>query len=566
MDEHGYWSRMARGRYSRRRVLAHVAVGLASLSSVGLLACGQKKSQAAGPTASGAGSATPKPGGTYSTYDAANISSLDPQSGQSASSALAIDGVTSYLYRFKTGPDPRTASNYEPIGDLALSAESPDAVTWTIKLRKDAKFQNVAPVNGHAVEAEDIKSSFVRALQVTANAFVSTIAVIDPAQIQTPATDTIVFKLKTPFSPFVSALANSGAEILPREALAGVYDPRKQLIGSGPFSFDSYTPDVGWSLKKNPQWFQANHPYVDAVHAAIIPDAAQQLAQFAAGHLDEITPSPVDVSTVTRSNPKAQVFKGINGSAYLINGHSDHPTSPYADVNVRRALSMAIDRDTIGKAVYNNAYVNNGIVPAGLGQWALAPDQLGDASQYFQYNLDAAKKLVQQTPAAKKLNQLLYPGSYYGQQFDTMCQTAGAMLNAAGFEIQIVAIDYLKDFTAGGKGTINGFYPDTALMVSPMSVHSDAVGTLEMFYMSTGGRVKQLNDPQLDAMLVKAQGIVDDKERLKAVQDIQRYIASEMYIVPLPINYIYTLVQPAIQSYYYGGAGTGTWPWLWINQ
>ena len=564
VEEQQYWSRRQRSRYTRRKLLAHITVGLASLSAAGLVACGNKQSQT-GAAPPAAKSATPKSGGTYQTYNAANIQSLDPQSGQSSSSAAAVDGVTSFLFRFKTGPDPRTASNYEPVGDLALSAESQDAITWTIKLRKDANFHNVAPVNGHAVEAEDIKASLSRALQVPTNAFVSGIAMVDPAQIQTPAADTVVFKLKTPYSPFVSALANSGAEILPREALAGAYDPRKQLIGSGPFMFDSYTPDVGWALKKNPQWFLPNQPYVDAVNGAIVPDAAQQLAQFAAGHLYEISPSPVDLGTATQSNPKAQTFKGINGSAYLINGHSDHPTSPYADLNVRRALSMAIDRTTIGKVAYNNDYVSNGVLPAALGQWALAPDQLGDASQYFQYNLDAAKKLVQATPAAKQLNQLLYPANFYGRQFDTMCQTAGSMLNAAGFQLQVVPIDYQKDFLNNGKGTIYGVYPDTALMVSPMSFHADAVGTLQMFYATNGSRVKQLKDPQIDAMILKAQAIVDDSERLKAVQDIQRYIASQMYIVPLPINYIYTLVQPQVQNYYYGGAGTGTWPWLWLN-
>ncbi len=567
--EHGYWSRADRDRRSRRRVLVQFAAGLASVSSLGLLACGRRQS-GKGSAASGAGSVTPKPGGTFSTYNPANIQSLDPQSGQSISSMLAVDGVTSYVYRFKTGPDPQTYSNYEPIGDLAMTAESPDAVTWTVKIRRDANFQNLAPVNGHAVEAEDIKATIVRAFKVTANAFLSNLSAVDPNQIQTPAADTIVFKLKSPFTAFTSVLANAGTEILPREALAGAYDPREHLIGSGPFMFDSYTPDVGWTLKKNPQWFQPNHPYVDSVHASIVPDTAQQLAQFAAGHLDELFPSPLDLSTAMQSNPKAQLFKGTSGGSYLLNGHSDHPSSPYADLNVRRALSMAIDRNAIGKAVFNNEYVNNGVVPAGSGNWALAPDQFGDASQYYQYNLDAAKQLVQQTPAAKKLNQLLYPASYYGRQFDTMCQTVGSMLNAAGFEPQLVPIDYQKDYLNNGKGTIYGGFPDNALMLSTMTVHGDSVGTLQMFYGSTGGRVKQLNDPQLDVMLSKTQGIIDANERLKAVQDIQRYIASKMYIVPLPVSYIFSLVQPSVRNYYYGGAGTetgtGTWPWLWLSR
>ena len=94
---------------------------------------------------------------------------------------------------------------------------------------------------------------------------------------------------------------------MPREAVAGAYDPAKKIIGSGPFLFDSYTPDVAIVFKKNPDYFEKGQPYVDAVKATIVPDAAQRMAQFTGGHLDWLNvASTNDVPTMTQSNPKAE--------------------------------------------------------------------------------------------------------------------------------------------------------------------------------------------------------------------------------------------------------------------
>src|SRR6266705_1018501 len=68
----------------------------------------------------------------------------------------------SRLFRFQSGLDPAVSLQYKVEADLGLSAESPDAITWTVTMRPDAKFHHVAPVNGHAVEAEDVKATFTR--------------------------------------------------------------------------------------------------------------------------------------------------------------------------------------------------------------------------------------------------------------------------------------------------------------------------------------------------------------------------------------------------------------------
>jgi peptide/nickel transport system substrate-binding protein len=577
--ELNYWQRAAAQRYSRRALLRGTAIGLAGLSGAALLACGQsKKSSPAASSSStssaGAVAGQPQPGGTFNGYVAANLSGIDPMASSSASSGIITANIYANLFRFKTGTDPRVALNLEPENNLATSIESPDGLTWTVKLRPDAVFHNVAPVNGHPITSEDVKATFQRAFAIPNNTTVSLVNMIDPNQITTPDATTAVFKLKTVFGPFHATLAGAGASggIMPREANAGGFDPGKVVIGSGPLMWDSYTPDVAITMKKFPAWWEKPQPYVDAIKVAIIPDASQQLAQFTAGHIDSIRPTPNDLATVKQQNPKAAVLGVPSSRSWVYFGHMDRPNTAFYDINVRKALSMAMDRPTIAKTIYGSDYSDNGVIPAALGDSALPPEQLGDASQWYKFNPTEAKKLIAATPAIKQIKRFLYPTPTYGAQFETLCTTVVSMLNAVGLQVQAVPIDYNKDFINGGKGALYGNFPDDSLLASTQGVHNDAATTLLYNYQSGNDHnLPKVSDPQLDAMMQKMNTILDESAHLKAVLDIQRYAAAQVYFIPLPSEYAYTVVQPSVYNYQYSTSGNvsegpNTLSKLWVKR
>jgi len=568
-SESGYWARTS-GRYTRRGLLGRSAAGLVALSSASLLGCGSRRPATAPAANAGNGAGSPKSGGTFFTYNAANLGPLDPQGGAGASSAVNTNSVYGGLLRFRAGADPQVFLNLDSESNLAASIESVDGQTWTVKLRSGARFHDVPPVSGHAVEAADVQATFKRAFSIANNTNKSLLTMIDPNQIEAPTSDTVVFKLKYPFGPFRNALAGAGFEILPREALAGAYDPQKVPIGTGAYMFGSYTPDVELVLKKNPAYIEQGRPYADTIHVAIIPDASQQIAQFTAGHLDELRPAPNDLATVKQSSPKALILGAPSDHSWSFFGHMDHPSAPFHDLQVRQALSMAIDRETLGKAIYAGQYSKNGVIPAVLGKWALPPDQLGDASKFYEYNLDAAKKIVESSAAAKQIKRFLYPSVYYGTQFDTLCQSVSAMLNAAGFQIQLVAIDYNKDFIGGGKGALYGNYPDDSLLASREGIHNNAETTLSYNYQTGDDHnLPKVSDPQLDADLLKMMSTLDDGARLQAAYALQRYAAEQVYLIPLPSEFAYTVVAPRVQNYYYAPStneGGQSFPNLWLLQ
>jgi len=438
--------------YPRRAILRGAAAAAAGVAVSALPGCSSRP--ASRRSARGQTDERAQPGGTFNTYASGNLSSLDPQTGSSNSSAIVTQSVMGYLLNFRAGLDPRTYLNHEIENGLATSVETPDGLTWTVKLRPDARFHNLPPVNGRAVEAEDVKATFTRAYSIPQNAFLSLIPMIDPALIDTPARDTVVFRLRYVYGPFRGTLAGSGSEILPREALAGAYDAAKLAIGSGPFTLDSYTPDTAIVLRKNPFWLAQGRPYVDAVRAAIVPDTSQQMAQFTTGNLDELRPSTAEVAIAKKTNPNAAVLASPDPQAVVFMGHMNDPTSPFRDIRVRRALSMAIDRGALERAIFNNQFTENGVIPAALGKWALTPDQFGDAAQYYKYDLAAAKRLVEESGTGGQIRRLLYPSNNYGPVFNATAEAIASMLNAAGSKIQLVPIDYNKDFIGGGKGVL----------------------------------------------------------------------------------------------------------------
>jgi peptide/nickel transport system substrate-binding protein len=564
MDADSYWSATRARRASRRRLISWAAAGGAGLAASPLLACSRGATSAArssGSTQSSnqAAQDAPRPGGTFNAYLPYNAP-LDPHK-VSANAQQAVSGVLSRLFRFKTGSEAAVIADHNIEPDLAVSVEAPDAETWTVKLRPDAKFHNLAPVNGHAVEAADIKATFTRALDpATGNPNRGSLNMIDPAQIQTPDATTVVFKLAYPYAPFQKMLASpTYSWIFPREILAGGYDPSKVVIGSGPFTLESYTPDVAYIYRKNPDWFEKGKPYVDSVRVAVLPDVAQQLAQFSSGSLDEYMPAINDLDTAKQRNPKATVIKADNGSPYPLYFQLGDPASPFQDIRVRQAFSMAIDRDALSKVIYNGQTELTVFVPAYMGKWAQRlPDLDPGIGQYYKYNPAEAKKLLDAAGAGAlqlKIAYIVNGGGNFGPTYVKMGETIANMLNAAGVKTTLVQQDYNKDFIDTGRGSRQGYFDADTVLFAAVGFYTDADEWLfSYFHSKSTSNGEHLKDAALDAMIDKMRTIASEDDRLKAVLDIQRYIAQRVYVVPTVGTYQWVMVQPRVRNYQYSSS------------
>jgi peptide/nickel transport system substrate-binding protein len=575
MDVHNRSEAAYRWRLRRRQLLAAgVAVG-----GMAWLGCASRQSAVpSGTQAAGGGNlaqanGTPQAGGTLN-FSLPYNPPLDPQK-VSAAAQAGIGGVYSRLFRFKVGRDPNVSTDHDIENDLAISIESPDAVTWAVKLRPDAKFHNVAPVNGHAVEAEDVKAAFTRALDpATSNPNRGSLTMIDLPQLQTPDKQTVVFKLQYPYSPFRKLLASPAYSwILPREALAGSYDPSKVAIGSGPFTLESVTPDVAYVYKKNSAWFEKSGPYIDGARLAIVTDNTTMLAQFSAGNLDEARlRNADDAETLQKQNPKATILVSAGGSSSPMYFQLGDPASPFNDIRLRQAMSMAVDRDALATAIYRGQYEDLVFLPGYVGKWGMKVHDLpAETQKYYRYSPADAKKLVEAAGASGHQFQFVYisNGPFSLPAYIKQAETVANMLNDAGIKTTIGTNDYNKEFVDAGKGSRQGYFDKDVILFGAVASGTDADDWLFGYLHSKStSNQEHLSDPDYDAMVNKERASVNEDDRLKQVLDIQKYIASKMYAPSTGGTHQWVAIQPRVQNYQYTSAlgwMTETYARLWLN-
>jgi peptide/nickel transport system substrate-binding protein len=568
----GYWRARRSGSVSRRRLIAMSAIS----AGVALAAaCGGKGGSRSTP--SGAETkpvdGAPRLGGTFNWYEIGNPT-LNPQTNARYWTQRAAGAVLSRVVRYKASTDPKASANRDVEPDLAVSLESPDGLTWTARLRPDAKFQNVAPVNGRPVGAEDIRASFVAALTNPKNANRESLGMIDETKIEVPSSSTVVFHLKYPYAPFKKTLASpTYSWVFPKEAFSGGYDPETQLIGSGPFLFESFTPDVAVLYKRSPSWFEQNRPYVDGARYAIVPDSSQQIAQFSSGNLDLITQvEDNDLDTLKRNRPQAMLITAPPGVPGWVFGQLGDPASVWADIRVRRAVSMAIDRGALAKIVAPRGGEMQLVVGTSFGTWALKPSDLpADVAPYYKFDPAGARKLLQ---AAGKDNfefRFIYTNNGYGARFNTTAETINGMLASAGFKTKLVTIDYQREYVGGGKGIRYGSAPPDAMVYGLTSGFDEPDEVLfNYFHSKSALRNTSINDPALDQLIDKERTTLDDSQRQKSVLDIQRYLADKAYLVAgLPTPYAYSMIQPWVKNFNSTtsyGVFTESYASLWLTK
>ncbi len=564
-----------------------------SAATAFMLACGGGDSKDSGGSSSGstggsgaarevtiapstrvAETAQPKPGGYLNARQSAN-SPLDPHLNSTFTAQTLASYIYSRLLKYKTGPDPSFANNYEIEGDLAESWETPgDGTQVTFKLRGNVKWQDIAPVSGRALEAEDVRFAFERFRtdpKSTNRAVFGTKENPLVESVQTPDPKTVVFKLAKPYAPFLTLISNSNyLWIMPKEIGTGGFDPAKQMIGTGPFMLESTQPDIAYKVKKNPTFYDAPKPYVDGVNLIIIMETAQEVAQFQAGRLDQAGIDPNRVAEVKQSVPKAEMLEFLAGTygfiCFQLRGNT-----PWKDERVRRAASMAMDRDGILALAYMNKGSWQAFCPAQFASFYVNPktSDMGAGQANFKHDPAEAKKLLAAAGYPNGLEfRYIYTNNIYGERFNQTAEAVHGMLKDAGFKPQVVVQDYLREYITPGTGTFFGNFEGAFYGLS--TAFGDPHDFLYNFNHSKSTRNHGgVVDPQLDAMIDKEEGILNLQERIKSVKDIQRYLGEKMYYSPSPVGPDYIGIREWVKNYHRNnsyGTGVENRAKLWLDR
>jgi peptide/nickel transport system substrate-binding protein len=550
MPNPDFWTQAIGRRRSRRALLRAGAagVGIAGLAAAGCGGGGKPGGGApsgAGPSGTGAAGGTPsssgrsglvagnfKTGGTLQ-LQLNSVIALDPFTSGSFVTNQIISHNYSRLFRFVASTEPSFFASHQVAPELVDTYEvGADGLTYTLHLRKNVMFH---PPISRPLTTADVMASWQR---LTTDPKSVNGSVYKPFVDSLTAPDdfTLVFKLKAPYAPFLNRLAAAQyLWIISKDAVDGKIDPSKQLAGTGPWIFVDSSP-TAYTFKKNPDYFIKGIPYADGAVLNVLLDFSTREAQFQAGKLDVDQVPIVDTDAMKKAVPKAHIasYNDIYGS-YLFFSNVTDPQSPFNDVRVRRAASLALDRKGLLDVGYNGQGAWSNIVNPGLGKWWLDPQgsEIGDPGKWFKHDPAQAKQLLTAAGHANTEFKFMYPNNIYGDTYNTLADAARGMLADAGFKLTVVTLDYNKDYMNSGQGIFYKGAPPNTIVYALQSHFSDADDFLFGFLSPDGNRNQsKVNDPNLTALIKKEQTELDEAKRVDLAKQIQRAASDQMYYAP----------------------------------
>jgi len=467
----------------------------------------------------------PRSGGTLTVAMPSDAPTLDPHKTPSFNTHERIGLVYSRLLKQEIGPD-IPYGKAKLVGDLAERWEvAKDGLTYTFHLRKGVTWHDVPPVNGREFVAEDVVATFERIKKQGFQAGMLS----NVTEIEAPDRHTVVLKLSKPFAPLLNFMANHHMWILPKEAVEGKVDLDHQAIGTGPFILERWDRDVVTVYRKNPNYYEKGKPYLDRVVFKVVPNQGARVAAFRSGETQLITAStPEEAEALRRAVPDVKEMELLSPAPLQL--YLNLAREPFDDLRVRKAISMAIDREGMAKVLFGGGGAYPGPVQVTLDEYALSQDEL---KRLQPYDPEGAKRLLAEAglPNGFSTTMIVTPG--YGPQYIRVAEWVAEDLAKVGIKVKIEVVEYATYFSSRwpGKQFDMGVGLQTPFL-EPDEFLRDQLH-------SKGSRNwYNISDPELDEMLIEQTRILDPAKRTEKIKEIQRYVLTEL------VNPIYLWTVP----------------------
>lgn len=476
----------------------------------------------------------PRHGGKVTINVHADAPNFDPLASTEFAVHSRLGLALNRLVEWKTGPD-IAYGQFVPKPALAESWDiAEDGLTYTFHLRKDVVWQDIAPVSGRPFTASDVVATY-KAMQESG---VQRGLLSSVSSIEAPDDHTIVLTLESPDVVLLQNLAHQNMWILPAEAFDDGYNRNTTVIGTGPWILKEDNAGVATHYVRNPTYFGKSEsgeqlPYLDEVDILPIKDLNARIMAFRSGQID-IWFGPLNL---TQMEELKRAVPGIKDIQTVANTQSElylNPTfEPFADVRVRQAVNLAIDRLGMGEVVRGGGGIGGVVGPA------LAAQTLPEEERIELYG----------TPDQEKAKALLteagFPDGFsfemtvlnYGEEFVREAEWIQQDLAEIGVTAQIKMVDQVAGQALGNEGNFQAMF----LMMSPFSEADEYFTT---HYLKDGIRnYVGTDDAELAAMIEEQKTIIDPDARQQKIWEIQRYVYENVQN-PLPI-WAAVLLHPA---------------------
>ncbi len=284
-----------------------------------------------------------------------SIQTLLPELGNSAS---AIDPGMNWAAWFffvndKGELEPELAIAVPTLQNRGISR---NGLTITYHLRRGVRWHDGAPF-----DARDVIFTW-HAIMNPANNIPSRSGYDDIASMSAPDPYTVKVELKRPYAPAVATFFAAGGGtlpycVLPAHLLAGRHDINRAAynnkpIGTGPFMVEHYEPGSALILKANPHYWRGA-PKLKEIRWLVVPDTNTRMVMMRTGEADFFYLTPDNIAAQLSNIPGIHMLRTPMNNFTYLTYNVTHP--PLDDGRVRRAISMAVDRNEVIRDVLRGA-------------------------------------------------------------------------------------------------------------------------------------------------------------------------------------------------------------------
>jgi len=400
-------------RFTCAKILLSVGALLA------LAACGSGGGSPAGGGSSPGASGKPVHGG--------NLVFAAVQDAQSMNNTTVFDNNSIWIFEQIFQPLYTVTNNGKGVKPwLATSyTMSKDKKTYTFQLRHGVEFSDGKPMT-----SADVKFSIDQNRKATQGWAYLDSAI---ASVDDPSPYVVVIHLKFPWAPLLADLSIFANGIVPNN-----YDGQTETqfythpIGTGPFMWDYWHKGQALKLVRNPHYWQKGLPYLNSVTWTDVPNDNTRELQLKGGQAQiDQTPAWSTVSSL-KSTPGVNMFLFPSTQTnYLA---FNELRKPFQDVHVRRAISYAIDRNALVKAVlFGNGKPANSLFPPQVPFYQASTPGL-------QLNLAAAKAEMAKSSVPHGFStDILVPAG--NSDYVTIATILQSELKPLGINLKITELD-----------------------------------------------------------------------------------------------------------------------------
>ncbi|MGN5236248.1 ABC transporter substrate-binding protein [Rhodococcus sp. SJ-3] len=466
-----------------------------TLSVLLLTACGSSPSESPAPSVAG----DPVPGGQLSVLQIGEPRTLDPAGLSNTWVHQPMLGNALYGNLMINDPDTNEIEY-----TMASGFDSTDGgTTYELTLRPGLMFTDDTPLDAAAVQFnwERLRDPALGSTAVRQASQIATTEVVDATTLK------VVLHEPNPSFP-QGMLATSMNWIASPAALEkgrAAFD--EAPVGAGPFELTRWMRQGAIELERNPDYWDAPKPYLDAITIRSVSDTNQRVNAITTGDAD--LSAETNPSSITRAqNSGAQVSTvSAGGGQYL---GMNFRRAPFDDVRARRAVALAVDRDMINSVVFNgDGEVPHTLFPADSPFYSDIPLPEQDKA--------TAQALFDELAAEGKPVEFTFT-TYTGVDNVATAESLQAQLGAYdNVSVEVEVVDFPTGAARAGAH-------DFDMMVSSAITQDPDYALWTAFHSESTGNFMGVSDPRLDEALDAGRTAETIDERTQAYEVVQQRI------------------------------------------